>query len=275
MKIDSHQHFWEYNPVRDSWIDDSMQVIRKDFLANELEIVLDSNGIDGSVAVQADQSEEETAFLLKLAQENDFIKAVVGWVNLCADNITDRLGHFSENRYFKGVRHIVQAESEDFVLRKDFQRGISKLAQFDLTYDILVYPTQLKNVIQFVHAFPEQKFVLDHIAKPNIKQGEINKWRSHINELARYENVYCKVSGLVTEADWQQWKTEDFTPYLDVVFEAFGIKRVMYGSDWPVCLLAGNYNEVLDMIKKYIQQFSKEEKNLIMGSNACHFYGLT
>lgn len=275
MKIDSHQHFWEYDPVRDSWIDDSMQVIRKDFLADDLAIVLDNNGIDGCVAVQADQSETETTFLLALAQQNKFIKGVVGWVNLVSKDVKERLNHFSQNHHFKGVRHIVQAENEEFVLRKDFQRGISALAEFGLTYDILVYPNQLKNVIRFISTFPEQKFVLDHIAKPDIKNGQIKKWKSDINELAKYQNVCCKVSGLVTEADWRKWKMEDFIPYLDVIYEAFGIQRILYASDWPVCLLAGNYNEVLDVVNKYSAQFSEEEQELVMGTNAIRFYGLT
>ena len=275
MRIDSHQHFWVYDPVRDSWIDDDMRVIRKDFLPQNLAPILDANKIDGCIAVQADQSEEETNFLLDFAEKNEFIKGVVGWVNLCDDNIQERLEHFTQNSNFKGVRHILQAENEDFVLRKDFQNGIKRLQKFGLTYDILIFPNQLKNTIELVKAFPEQKFVLDHLAKPDIKTGKITEWEASMRKLAIYENVYCKVSGMITEADWTTWKAQDFNPYLDVVFDTFGTRRTLFGSDWPVCLLAGEYSRVLGLTENYLQQFSKEEQNLVMGGNACNFYDLT
>lgn len=274
MRIDAHQHFWNYDPVRDAWIDESMQVIRKDFLPQHLAPILKVNQIDGCVAVQADQSETETEFLLACADKNPFIKGVVGWVDLRNNSIEDRLAHYAKNRLFKGVRHIVQVEANDFMLGEAFQHGISKLAQFNLTYDILVFPPQLKPAIALVNTYPNQKFVVDHIAKPYIKDGKIDKWKVDMIELAKAPNVYCKVSGMVTEADFQNWKKGDFTPYLDVVFEAFGTNRILYGSDWPVCLLAAKYQQQLNIVQDYLEDFSEEEKAKIMGENAIHFYSL-
>ncbi len=274
MKIDSHQHFWKFDPVRDSWIDGTMEVIRKDFLPKDLKPILDANAIDGCVAVQADQSEEETKFLLDCAEENDFVKGVVGWVDLRANTVEDRLAHFSENKLLKGVRHIVQAEADDFMLRKDFQCGIGKLTQFNLTYDILVFPSQLEAAISLVNKFPNQQFVLDHIAKPYIKDGKIDPWKTHIFELAKQHNVSCKVSGMVTEADLKLWNTSDFKPYLDVVFEAFGVDRILYGSDWPVCLLAAEYQQQLQIVEDYIKDFAEEDQAKIFGKNAIREYNL-
>lgn len=251
-----------------------MEAIRKNFLPDDLERILDRYDIHGCVAVQADQSEEETIFLLQCAKEHPFIKGVVGWVDLCANDVALRLAHFSKNKFFKGVRHVLQAEKDDFMLRKEFQNGISKLGLFGLTYDLLVYPHQLENSIALVKKFPEQKFVLDHIAKPFIKAKKLHKWKVHLIELAQYPNVYCKLSGMVTEADWQQWRMDDFWPYLDVVFDAFGAERILFGSDWPVCLLAGNYGQVLEIVQKYIKGLTKEEQTMIMGLNAYNFYNL-
>lgn len=275
MKIDSHQHFWKYDPIRDSWIDDSMETIRRDFFPDDLEGSLEQNGIDGCVAVQADQTEEETEFLLQLASENNFIKGVVGWVDLCASNISERLGHFSKNPYFKGVRHILQAEHNDFMLQKSFQHGIEQLKQFDLSYDILVFPNQLKNSIALVERFPEQRFVLDHLGKPNIKDGEMDNWKADIEALAKHPNVYCKLSGMVTEADWNNWKPHDIYPYIDEIINAFDTNRIMYGSDWPVCLLAGKYDEVFGIVKEYIGHLTKDEQNNILGGAATSFYKLS
>lgn len=274
MIIDSHQHFWKYDPVRDSWIDDNMKELRRDFLPKDLAPLLKNNGIDGCVAVQADQSENETEFLLNLAQNNTFIKGVVGWVDLRADNIEERLEHYSSNNLFKGIRHIVQAESDDFMLGKKFQNGISLLKQFDLTYDILVFPSQLSAAIQLVNKFPDQKFIIDHMAKPTIKNGKMVDWKKGIELLVRSQNVYCKVSGMVTEADWKNWKKGDFTKYLDVIFDTFGVDRILYGSDWPVCLLAAEYELQLEIIGEYITKYSAEDKEKIMGGNAINFYNL-
>lgn len=274
MIIDSHQHFWRFHPVRDSWIDDTMKIIQRDFLPSDLEPVLKNNNVDGCIAVQADQSEDESNFLLNLAEENDFIKGVVGWVDLCDLNVDERLAHFSQSPYFKGVRHILQAEKPEFMLKEAFLNGIGKLSLFDLTYDILVFPHQLKSSIALVSKFPDQKFVLDHLAKPPIKSGKLGDWKNEIKELAKHTNVHCKLSGMVTEANWGKWAKEDFTPYLDVIFESFGTDRIMYGSDWPVCLLSGNYTEVLSITTNYIDQLSIQEQSQVMGLNAHEFYGL-
>jgi len=273
MTIDAHQHFWKYNSVRDTWIDDSKQVIRRDFMPADLKPILDKNDVDACISIQADQSEEETNFLLDLADKNDFIKAVVGWVNLCDKNIEERLTHFSKHTKFKGIRHIVQAESIDFLLGDDFLNGISKLKKHDLIYEILIRKEQLENTIKLVAKFPNQIFVLDHIAKPNIKGGEIEPWKSQIEELATYKNVHCKVSGLVTEADLKNHNYIDFTPYLDVIFNAFGIDRILFGSDWPVCLLASSYTDTKSIVEKYLSSsFTEGEKDKVMGGNAFNLY---
>ena len=275
MVIDSHQHFWEYDPVRYAWIDDSMKVLQKDFLPAELGPILKDNKVDGCVAVQADQSEAETEFLLRMAEENDFIKGVVGWVDLRADNIADRLAYFSQDKKLKGVRHIVQEEPDpEFMLRKDFQNGIGHLAQFGLTYDILVYPNQLAAAVLLTRAFPDQKFVLDHIAKPRISEGLDNQWVHYIKELALNPNVSCKVSGMVTETRNFKWQQEDFSPFIEVVLDAFGWQRLLYGSDWPVCLLGGSYKEVLTIVTDYMDKLPEKEKAGIMGLNAINFYAL-
>lgn len=274
MRIDSHQHFWKYNQVRDSWIDESMQIIRRDFLPTDLKPILDQFDFQGCVAVQADQSEEETRFLLKLADKNPFIKGVIGWVDLCDENVEERLSHFSKYGLFKGIRHILQGENSDFMLQTDFQNGISKLRQFDLTYDILVHYSQLTSVIKLVTSFPEQQFIVDHIAKPNIKDQEMDVWSTQMGALAKFPNVFCKVSGLVTEASWNSWNYSDLKPYLDVVFNAFGVERILYGSDWPVCLLSANYQQQLHIFEEYISSYSSEDQLEVMGGNAIKFYNL-
>lgn len=274
MIIDSHQHFWKYDPVRDSWINGAMKIIQRDFLPSDLKPILTENNVDGCIAVQADQSETETTFLLNLATHNNFIKGVVGWVDLCDNNLKKRLEHFAQNKLFKGVRHILQAEKEDFILDQAFMDGIGELAALNLTYDLLVFPNQLKNSTKLVSKFSNQKFVVDHIAKPPIKSGEINDWKAAITTLAKNPNVYCKLSGLTTEANWSSWNISDFTPYIDVVFEAFGTDRLMFGSDWPVCLLAGSYSKNKDIITSYIKQLSPTEQAQVMGLNAMDFYNL-
>ncbi|GLR18695.1 amidohydrolase family protein [Portibacter lacus] len=274
MKIDAHQHFWKFDPVRDAWIDDSMKVIQRDFLPSDLKPILAENKIDGCVAVQADQSETETAFLLKLAKENNFIKGVVGWIDLCADNTRDRLAHFSENPLLKGIRHIAQGEADDFLIRPDVLRGIGLLAEFSLTYDILVFAHQLPAAIEMAMQFPNQSFVLDHIAKPKISEGIDEEWKNNIRKLAELQNVSCKISGMVTETSGFIWSKQDFEPFLDHIMTEFGVERVMYGSDWPVCLLAANYGEQLNIVADYISKFSETEQRKIMGDNASAFYRL-
>ena len=274
MRIDSHQHFWKFDPVRHAWIDSSMQNIAKDFLPKDLKPLLETNLMDGCIAVQADQSETETQFLLGLAEENSFIKGVVGWVDLSAEDLSQQLEVFSKNPLFKGVRHVLQAEKEGFMLKDQFLRGISELKNFNLTYDILIYPNQLEEARLLIEKNPDQPFVLDHLAKPYIKQQKIKNWASDIKELAKYKNVYCKLSGMVTEADWNHWQFENFKKYLSVAFDTFGSDRLMFGSDWPVCLLAGSYEHVVKIIDLFIENLEQEEKNNIMGGNAYNFYNL-
>jgi len=275
ITIDAHNHFWKFDPVRDAWITSNMSAIRRDFLPEDLYFLLQENNIDGTVAVQADQSEKETDFLLQLAKENDWIKGVVGWVELKNKSIEERLLHYSTEKKLKGFRHILQAENvEAFLSNKDFLHGISLLNKYHFTYDILVYHHQLKYVDAFVKHFPQQRFVIDHIAKPDIKNRSIKEWEEEIVTITENENVYCKVSGMVTEADWREWKPEDLYPYLDIVVKYFGTNRIMFGSDWPVCLLASSYNRWLDILRNYFNDFSTEEKNSVFGGNAIRFYNL-
>jgi L-fuconolactonase len=274
MKIDAHQHFWKYDPLRDCWITDDMSVIKRDFLAEDLFGELRANGVDACIAVQADQSENETVFLLDLAERHRFIAGVVGWVDLCAGNVRDRLHHFSRFPKLCGFRHIVQAEPDDrFLLREDFSRGIACLKEFRFTYDILIYPKQLPAATELAEKFPEQRFVIDHLAKPLIRTREIAAWSKGMRAIAASPNVYGKLSGLITEADWRDWRADDFKPYLDVVFEAFGTDRLMFGSDWPVCLVAGTYQQVRELIIGYTGGLSAPEKEKIFGMNAAQFYG--
>jgi len=275
LKIDAHQHFWKFDPVRDSWINDDMKVIQRDFLPEHLQPVLERNGFDGCVAVQADQSEEQNTFLLDLAKENQFIKGIVGWVDLQADNIAERLDYYSQFNLIKGFRHVLQGEPQrDMMLRPAFMHGIGCLKRYDFVYDILIFPDQLKYTAAFVAAFPEQAFIIDHIAKPGIKNHDIDAWKKDITAVAQYQNVYCKLSGMVTEASWQHWKKDDFKPYLDVIVEAFGIDRILFGSDWPVCLVAGTYEEVVGLIEDYFAAFTKDEQDKIFSTNAIRFYKL-
>lgn len=273
-RIDAHQHFWKYDSVRDAWIDESMGVIQRDFLPGDLEPLLQKNNLDGCLAVQAGQSEAETEFLLALAHRNPLIKGVVGWIDLKDENVGKRLAHFAEDPYLKGVRHIVQAEPDGFMLQTDFQRGIAALGEHGLTYDILIFPHQLEEARKLVASFPEQDFVLDHLAKPNIKEGQFADWEKNINALAAFPNVYCKISGMVTEADWGRWAIADFEPYIATVLNCFGAERCMFGSDWPVSLLSANYDEVVGIVLKHIQELTEAEQAGIMGGNAIKFYKL-
>lgn len=275
MRIDSHQHFWNYQPIRDAWITDDMKLLQQHFTPADLFPLLQSNNFDGSVLVQADQSETETNFLLQLAEENDFIKGVVGWVDLCAENSLDRIAYYAAFKKLKGFRHIVQAEPQiDFINRPDFCRGISQLTKYQLTYDILIFPKHLPFAKSFVEQFPSQLFVIDHMAKPDFKQGDYQQWEEGIRAIAQNQNVYCKISGLVTEADWHNWRVHDFTYCLDVVTESFGVDRLMFGSDWPVCLLGGTYAEVRNIVEQYFADYSLDDQSKIFGLNAMKFYHL-
>ncbi len=273
-RIDAHQHFWRFDAARDAWITDEMAALRRDFLPTDLAPLLAAQGMDGTVAVQADQSEAETEFLLGLADDHPFIRGVVGWVDLTADDLTRRLEGFSVFERLRGLRHIAQAEADDFLAREDVVRGIGRLREFGLTYDILVYAHQLAAALTLVERLPDQPFVVDHCAKPRIRAREIEPWATHMRQLARHPNVCCKVSGVVTEADWERWHLDHVRPYLDVVFTAFGPDRLMFGSDWPVCLLAGSYARVTELIARYVEELSDDERDALFGGTAVRFYGL-
>ena len=251
MRIDAHQHFWEYSPSEYDWIDERMHVLKRDFGPADLKPHLDATGIGGSVAVQARQSVEETEYLLRLADTNDSVLGVVGWVDLCSEDAQAQLERFGAHERFVGVRHVVQDEPDDrFLLREDFLRGVALLKEHDLTYDVLIYPSQLSAALEFVERFPDHRLVLDHIAKPPIGRRELEPWAGH------------------------GWKTDDFTPYLDVVFQAFGARRILIGSDWPVCTLSATYLEVMDIVHQYISTLSDADKAAVLGGNAIDFYDL-
>jgi L-fuconolactonase len=274
MLVDTHVHFWKYNKVRDAWITGDMKILQEDYLPHTLATTLKRNGIDACVAVQASQEELETYFLMELAKTNDIIKGVVGWIDLQKDNIEERLQYFSQYPIIKGWRHVVQGEPDDFLLRPVFQRGIAALQPFNYTYDVLIYHHQLKPALDFVSKFPEQKMVIDHCAKPDIANKKIDEWKRLMQEIAKHPNVYCKLSGLFTEAKWKQWSPAEFYPYLDTVFEAFGTDRLLFGSDWPVILVSGIYVQWKSLLEKYMENFTEEERSNVFGNNAVQFYNL-
>lgn len=275
MHIDAHQHFWIYNPREYAWIDDSMRTLRRDFLPADLSRELRAGGFAGCVAVQARQSIEETSWLLHLAERSPSILGVVGWADLCDANVGTQLEKLSQTPKLVGIRHIVQSEPDDrFLMKPEFLRGIAALEEFGLTYDILIYAKHLPFAIEFVARFPKQPFVLDHLAKPHIKNGEIREWAEHIRALAQFPNVLCKLSGMITEADWHSWTADQITPYLDVAFEAFGPKRLMIGSDWPVCLVAGSYSRAIQVVKDYVKRQVPGAEDDVLGRTAAQFYGL-
>ena len=275
MVIDAHQHFWNYRPENHGWITPDMSAIRKDFLPADLAPIYKEQKVDGCVAVQVDQNEEENGFLIDLASRYSFIKGIVGWVDFRSANIGDRLEFYSSIGIVKGFRHIVQAEADTrFLLGDFFCRGISTLKPYHFTYDILVYAHQLEQVEEFVRRFPDQHFIIDHIAKPNIKGNSIDDWKKRITNISKHQNVYCKLSGMVTEADWKKWKYEDLEPYMQTVLGAFGAKRLVYGSDWPVCLVAADYGRQFGVVKKFIGSLSESEQQMILGENAVRFYHL-
>ncbi|HEY6371203.1 MAG TPA: amidohydrolase family protein [Candidatus Sulfotelmatobacter sp.] len=275
MHIDAHQHFWIYNPTEYDWIDDSMSALRRDFLPADLKPELDRSHFQGSVAVQARQTLEETRWLLDLAERSPSILGVVGWADLRSPDIRSQLKVLARNPKLVGIRHIVQSEPDDrFLLQPEFLRGISALDEFDLAYDILIYTKHLPVAAEFVERFSRQRFVLDHLAKPPIRSGQINSWARGIRRLAEFPNVFCKLSGLVTEADWQHWRPEEIVPFLDVAFESFGPDRLMIGSDWPVCLVAAPYARVLQVVKTYLQAKSAECRDAVLGGIAQRFWRL-
>ena len=274
MKLDSHQHFWKYDAAQYGWMKPAWP-IRRDYLPPDLRPLLARCGLDGAIAVQARQSLEESRWLLELADQHPLIKGVVGWVDLRSERVEDELARFAPHPRFVGVRHVVQDEpDDDFMLRPKFLRGIGKLRQFALRYDLLIFPKQLPAAIELVRRFPDQPFVLDHLAKPFIRDGLLSPWREQICALAEFPNVMCKVSGMVTEAHWQNWRAADFRPYLDVVFTAFGPDRLMLGSDWPVSLLAATYEESFGLVNDYLGQFPAAVRDQVLGANAARFYGV-
>jgi L-fuconolactonase len=274
-RIDAHQHFWRYRPDTHAWISDAMPELKRDFLPADLQPLLQAAGFDGCVAVQAQQHAAETEWLLQLADQHPFIRGVVGWVDLCAPDVAGGLRRLAAHPRLRGVRHVVQDEPDDrFMLRPEFMRGIAALAAFGLTYDILIYARQLPAALDLAQRFPQQRFVLDHIGKPEIRTRRIDEWRHGITALAACPNVSCKLSGMVTEAEWRAWAPSDCTAYLDIVLDRFGPQRMMIGSDWPVCTLAGGYAEVIAVVTDYISFLSASERDAILGGNAVRFYGL-
>lgn len=275
MNIDAHQHFWKYNAQEYGWIGERMGTLKRDFLPADLRPLQRALGIDGTVAVQARQTVEETRWLLELADAYPFIKGIVGWVDLRSPHLRTQLDRLIDHPKFCGVRHVVHDEIDDqFLLRPDVMRGIATLGEFGLTYDLLLFPRHLPVACELVKQFPDQPFVLDHIAKPRIKDRSLEPWATDIARLAQFPNVCCKVSGMVTEANWRAWTPADFAPYLDTVFEAFGAQRLMIGSDWPVCTVAGEYGAVMQIVFDYVNKCSSSEKQAVLGSTAAQFYGL-
>lgn len=275
MVIDTHHHLWNYDPVEFDWLDDEMASIRQSFLPENLKTTLENTGVTGVVSVQARQLIEETEWLLAMAAENDFMKGIVGWMPMAEKNINDLLQKYAKNKWLKGVRHVVQGEQDpEFILGENFNRGISLLKNYNLVYDILIFEHQLPNTVRFVDQHPSQVFVLDHIAKPKIRLNELEPWAKNIRELAKRENVSCKISGMVTEADYRNWAPGQLKPYFDVVLEAFGPSRLMFGSDWPVCLVATRYPDWLDLVKKIVADLNTDEQDLILYKNAMSTYQL-
>ena len=274
IRVDSHQHFWRYDAALYPWIPPGSP-LHRDWLPSDLAPLQRPLGLDGSIAVQARQSLAESEWLLGLADADSRIKGVVGWVDLWNEQVENDLARLSRRPKFVGVRHVVQDEpDDDFMVRPEFLRGIARLKEFGLTYDILIYPRQLPAAIELARRFPEQSFVLDHIAKPMIKDRTVDPWRKQVRELAQAPNVWCKVSGMITEASHTHWKPAEFKPYLDVVFEAFGEDRLMFGSDWPVCLLAGSYQQVHGLVQDYVAGQPASAREKFFGGNAVRFYGI-
>lgn len=283
MKLDAHQHFWQYNAREYGWMGAGMERLQRDHLPEDLRPLLTATAFDGTIAVQARQTMEETRWLLDLAAANPFIKGVVGWVDLCSAGLRQQLDKLAENPKLIGVRHVIHDEPDDaFMLREDFRRGLGLLADYNLVYDLLLFPKHLPAACELVAQFPNQPFVLDHLAKPFIKAGVLSPWAEDLRRLAAYPNVACKVSGMVTEADWQTWQPADFRPYLDVVFAAFGPDRLMFGSDWPVCTVTGSYEQVVGLVADYVAQLSEAEQtavfdavfDAVFGTTAARIYGV-
>lgn len=274
MTIDGHVHFWKYDRGRDGWITDAMEVLQRDFLPADLEPLARGHGIDGVIAVQASQSEAETDFLTDLAAAHPIIRGVVGWVDLLDPKVEERLERFADRPVIKGWRHIVQGEAEGFLLRPDFQAGVRTVGRRGYTYDLLICHHQLEEAAAFIDALGDQKLIVDHCAKPHIGSGGLDRWENWMRRIARHPGVWCKMSGLLTEARWGAWEEDDFRPYLDVVFEAFGPGRLVFGSDWPVVLLSGDYTRWKNLLDSYLEPLEAEVRQAVFGANAARFYGV-
>ncbi len=272
MRIDAHQHFWNYDPVGHDWINEDMKVIQKTFLPNDLAPILQNEGIDGTVLVQVDERDDETEFQLALAKDNPLIKAVVGWVDLKSEILEAKLDGLSEYPVLKGFRDILQAKPDGYMTDPKFVEGLRTLGNKGFTYDLLSYERQLPELLKLIDLLDEQPLVIDHISKPDIANTSFEHWAKYMGEISDRKHIHVKLSGMVTEADWKNWTTSDFTPYIDFCLEKFGPERLMYGSDWPVCLVAGQYSEVHQIIKNSIASLSQSEQNLILGETACNFY---
>ncbi|EON78262.1 L-fuconolactone hydrolase [Lunatimonas lonarensis] len=273
--IDAHQHFWHYRSADFPWITDKLQVLKRDFLPEELGRILERNGVSGCVAVQAAQHDKETHFLLDLADANPFIRGVVGWIDLEAFNLSEKLHAYLPFSKLKGFRHILQDEEDpSYILRPGFQKGLDVIFERGYTYDLLVFPHQLDGALQTVRNFPEAPMVIDHLAKPGIAKGEIHSWKEKMQSFGEFPHVYGKLSGMVTEHTWDSWKPADFLPYLETMMEVFGEDRLMFGSDWPVCLLAGTYEEVKGVVELFLEGFSPEVRRKVWADNAVRFYSL-
>lgn len=274
-RIDAHHHLWTYSAEEYGWIDERMEKLRHNFLPEDLVREMNAAGIDGTIAVQARQTLEETRWLLGLADGCAAIRGVVGWAPIASGDFSAVMKEFAGRRKLKGLRHVVQGEPDDYILREDFNAGIRAMRGSGLVYDVLIYERHLPQTIEFVARHPEQVFVIDHMAKPLIREGVMEPWAARMRELAKYENVWCKVSGLTTEADWKTWNADTLRPYLDVAVEAFGLRRLMAGSDWPVCLVACGYNRWFEMLGGYFAGFSRDEQDIVFGGAAAEVYGLS
>lgn len=274
MRIDAHQHFWRFRPEEYGWIDDSMDALRRDFVPAELAPLMRSQKVDATIAVQARQTLEETDWLVELAGEHRWIAGVIGWAPLAAPDIADHLDRMAGTAVIKGLRHVVQDEASGFLACSDFHRGVSMLKEWSLAYDLLIRPHQIHEAIAFVDRHPDQPFVLDHMAKPEIGRGDIKGWRSSMVELALRPRVFCKISGMVTESNWLDWTPDQLWPYFETALEAFGPGRLMVGSDWPVLTVACTYGRWWHVVTNWLDRLSENERRQIEGGVAAGVYGL-
>ena len=275
MRIDAHHHFWKYNPIDHAWISDEMSVIRKDFTPEDLEKELLEHEFVGSVAVQAEEKYAENDFLLSISNKHNYIKGIVGWVDLLDETIENKLIELKSKPLFVGFRTIMQgAPDEKYLGNKLFLENTNRLSNFNYTFDLLVHNNQLDSLIRFIDKLPDNKFMLDHLGKPSIKNKEYKKWKEQIKPLADNPNIFCKLSGMTTEADLLKWTYDDLYPYMEIVAEYFGIDRICFGSDWPVCLTAGSYSTTYSVVEKFCTQLKQDEKEKIFGLNTKEFYKL-